>query len=418
MIVALLAYTALAGDAELAAIRADIQAATDAGDVPALIEAYTALRGEGLDEEADLGLLTVATDFGTVELIGKAQPLALRPPVPSGLRANVLRFANAQLAQEGTYTGHVPVGTLRLGATLFTVESGADPFTVDVSARGDLVAGCGAAHSTSEVTHAVDALEDAFEELEPDKVTWASDTLRAQLPCVRETIDTALVARIHRMEALRHAIDDQEDAAAASFAAARSLEPDYALPTSLVPAGHPWRNAYDRVDLSAFGASPVAAGWLINGKESGRRPTGWPALVQQLDGDRIVATQLLPADAPWPGASAKPLRDPAPKPVKPPKPPKEPSDGGKLGLPIAAGGLAIAATGGALATSSYLKASNGGYASEEAHGSGKTLYTAGLVMVGVGGAAAIAGIALPIGDRIGIVPTSNGLAVRSTRRRP
>ena len=118
---------------------------------------------------------------------------------------------------------------LPLSAGLLWLSLGAAPAFAE--------APCSAAASRADLRGALQRAESAFGDLDVETFTSSMDDAIFMVPCVHETLDSAEIARFHRLQGIRQFVANQEDRAVQSFAAARATEPDYQLPTWLDAAG-------------------------------------------------------------------------------------------------------------------------------------------------------------------------------------
>ena len=129
---------------------------------------------------------------------------------------------------------------------------------------------------------ALDRAESAFTELDSPGFHQAVNDAAADADCLTAPIDPATAARLHRMVGLRGFVDGDEAAARLAFAAARSIEPTYAFPTSLLPRNHPALALYDeaaQVAGTTEAAPAPAEGRLqFDGSPSLLRPSAWPTV--------------------------------------------------------------------------------------------------------------------------------------------
>ena len=162
---------------------------------------------------------------------------------------------------------------------------------------------CSAAASRADLRGALQAAESAFGALDVETFTSSMDDAIFMVPCVHETLDSAEIARFDRLQGIRQFVANQEDRAVQSFAAARATEPDYQLPTWLVPEGSAIRDLYGRMPLEngtrERQPAPVQGSLRFDGVEGRERPVGWSTLVQVFDGTgAVIATAYLyPGDA-------------------------------------------------------------------------------------------------------------------------
>lgn len=150
---------------------------------------------------------------------------------------------------------------------------------------------CQAAVSTSALQSSLQEAMWALEHLESARFVDATDAIQAAIPCLSEPLSRHQAAEVHRALGVR-AVGDRDPAAAARFAAARSIEPAYTFPSALIPQGHPVRLQYSAMDLATGDVDVVeapASGVLrFDGRQGRHRPADWPTLVQLLADDGHV----------------------------------------------------------------------------------------------------------------------------------
>jgi len=210
---------------------------------------------------------------------------------------------------------------------------------------------------TSQVRSALDEAYAQLEALDIEGFKGATDALDAVLPCLSEALPPRVVAEIHRTKGIR-AFGERDPMAEQMFAAARTIEPGYRFPTTLVPEGNPIRSTYQSVDISTAPREavprPGQGDLRIDGYSSTQRPTAWPTLVQYLTPEGSVGfTAYLAPDEPIPDyplvaapspqpTLPMPLPEPLPAPVPPtPQPTTGPS--AKIPLLVAAGVTGVGA---------------------------------------------------------------------------
>lgn len=207
---------------------------------------------------------------------------------------------------------------------------------------------CTAAATTLQLQQAIEAAESAFTAQDLQGFNQANDRIRALLPCLADPITRSMAASIHRSQGLRAFVDGDDAAARQAFAAARSIEPSYSLPTTLVPIGHPARALYDAVDLSEgrwAELAPPRYRLTLDGREERRRPQDWPTIVQTFNADgAVLATTWLGPGEPMPAYEVVLAEGPGglvlPRPSWPPNPRLVAAGGASL---LLAGGLYTAA---------------------------------------------------------------------------
>ncbi len=211
-----------------------------------------------------------------------------------------------------------------------------------------LAADCETPTSTQDVFDAVGSAHADLTEVDIDAFKAHADQAMAAVPCVTDSFNKHMAAELHRLQGLRRAIDGEKVRSAQAFAAARTLEPAYAFPLTMVPEGSPVVGDYQTlpIDTGASAAVPVPAtgSLLFDSRSGGERPQHWPTLVQLLDGDGAVAqTAYLWPDDPmiaYEASALAPLPDPDPQP--------KPKDRRSLGAPLLGGAIAAGVASGAL----------------------------------------------------------------------
>ncbi len=166
-----------------------------------------------------------------------------------------------------------------------------------VSAAAD----CDEALSTRSLQSSLDAAEAAFGRADLDGFSTAVDSIREALPCLDERAPAPMAAQLHRVEGLSAFVDQANERAAQAFAAARSIEPTYTFPSSVVPPGNPVHERYLELEPSVAAEPlplPTHGGEvLIDGRSRTTRPTELPTLLQVLaEGSPTTSAYLWPAD--------------------------------------------------------------------------------------------------------------------------
>jgi hypothetical protein len=126
----------------------------------------------------------------------------------------------------------------------------------------------------------------------------------ASIPCLTDVAKPDLVARIHRLTALKVRISDGNDKRARlAFASARSVDPTFELPSWLAGPLDPERAEYNAIPLDLISRIDLrqptedAGTVYIDGKATLERPKNVPTLFQRKVVDHVVETTYLwPAD--------------------------------------------------------------------------------------------------------------------------
>ena len=165
---------------------------------------------------------------------------------------------------------------------------------------------CETESDSTELLAAVAEAEGTFASLDMAAFKAATDRLQTVLPCLVDPVPSNVAAEVHRYLGIRSVGDRDLEVAAQRFAAARSLEPDYDFPLSLIPEGNPVRTVYASLSLDdpQYEAVPPPAdgGYLqFDGRISEQRARAWHTLVQRFDGTgRVVETHDLSPSDPLP----------------------------------------------------------------------------------------------------------------------
>ncbi len=157
----------------------------------------------------------------------------------------------------------------------------------------------------SSLRDAATQAETAFGATKVDEFQAAIAEIDALIPCLMEPVDPELAAFVHRMRGLGAFIERDQDRAREAFAAARSLQPDYSWPETLIPWGHPLLGLYSSLEIEEAEFETVktpSVGWVyLDGRPSEPRPLEWPAILQVSDGDgAIQLSAYLWPDQPMP----------------------------------------------------------------------------------------------------------------------
>lgn len=188
-------------------------------------------------------------------------------------------------------------------------------------------AACDRPASTADLEAALLDARRSLERLDTTAFVTATDRIDAIVPCLAEPMSRHLAAEVHRTKGIR-AVTERSPDAPRYFAAARTIEPAYKFPSTLIPEGNPVRTAYAAFDLKSGGYDPVPppreGALTLDAGTKLYRPTDWPTLAQYMGADGAIAwTSYLVPGAPMPAypvgsvapAPAPLLVEPAPLPV-------------------------------------------------------------------------------------------------------
>ncbi len=194
---------------------------------------------------------------------------------------------------------------------------------------------CAGTTTLADFSAAAQKGEAAFADMDMGGLVTAREAAATALTCLGEPVKPDAAASFHRLMAMvAFTVHDNKEALA-EFHAARRLQPGYAIPDSVAPAGHPLTKLYEESVSAEEGAlQPVGnkVGTLyVDGIRGAPRPDGISAILQHFDeiGMRAESVYLLAGD-------------PIPAWAVPPSP----SLKGKMRVPLAsATGVAAIASG-------------------------------------------------------------------------
>ncbi len=148
----------------------------------------------------------------------------------------------------------------------------------------------------------------AYAEMDTAGAESAWLQVETALPCVAEKIDPSLALDIHQGKGLADFASDRPAGAKASFAAMRSIDPDWRFPEEVVPddPDYPEWTALTAIELESGRTETVpepAPGIVVrfDGEESLERQLAWPTVIQILDEAKVVqVTEYLEPNHPLP----------------------------------------------------------------------------------------------------------------------
>lgn len=168
---------------------------------------------------------------------------------------------------------------------------------------GEAMAGtCAQPVPTEDLNKMIAAADAAFLASQSESVPPIAASLNEALPCASGLLNPVTVGGVYRVNAVSAFVARDREASKRWFAALRTADPGYALP-SMIGEKHPLRVDFLAIDLSAqtgLDLAPASTGRLwVNGNPAEKRPEALPALVQWEDSKgRVGWTALLqPGDA-------------------------------------------------------------------------------------------------------------------------
>lgn len=166
-------------------------------------------------------------------------------------------------------------------------------------------AACESPTTNEDLVVVLEKAADAYGALDRDTFEASLRDAKAIVPCLGQVISRPAAAELHRATALSAFLARDQDLARQRFAAARSIEPSYAFPDTLVPEGNPVRDLYTALDPKSSPIlvlpTPEEGSLRLDGSVTAERATLFPVVFQRLDGDgAVVESVLLSPGAPPP----------------------------------------------------------------------------------------------------------------------
>ncbi len=132
------------------------------------------------------------------------------------------------------------------------------------------------------------AVETAFSALNEDALETATADLDQALGCLAQPIPAALAAETHRAFAFSEYVQGDRAGAREAFAAARSIEPGYEIPETLLPPKHPLRALYAEALKPGATGIELPGAWLVDGLRANALPSDRPAILQRMNDSGLV----------------------------------------------------------------------------------------------------------------------------------
>jgi hypothetical protein len=142
----------------------------------------------------------------------------------------------------------------------------------------------------------------AFAELDIERFNAAEQSLRAQVPCLRDALMPSDVAQLHVVDALAAFRDERDDRVVNAWRSVVAAEPGFEPDPAVIPAGHPLRAHFQLARGLGDGATVRLAAtsgelWRVDGRPTEVLPTDRPMIAQRVGGDgAVLATAWLSGD--------------------------------------------------------------------------------------------------------------------------
>jgi hypothetical protein len=193
--------------------------------------------------------------------------------------------------------------------TLLITLSWAAPGSTQPEGTAPAPTECGGPVSVEALVASISDATGAFANLDLDGFGARTGMVWDQLPCLSEALTPLDVADVYKLRALDALLAQDDERVRDSLRSARAAAPDYRLPASIAPKGHPLKIAFDEVgdDMSPREDLPVPseARVLVDGQAVLTRPTDRAAIVQLVTIDGAVAwTQMVEEGAAVPAYEA------------------------------------------------------------------------------------------------------------------
>jgi hypothetical protein len=133
------------------------------------------------------------------------------------------------------------------------------------------------------------------------------------LACVNTPLDPALAARLLRLSGLESFVARDTVTAAATFSAARTVDPTLTLPEAWAPEGNPLRSVWATATPAAASVPTRKArvgAIYVDGSPSLAIPQDRPFVFQWIDGVRVSSALTTAANLPSYPRAAHPARNP------------------------------------------------------------------------------------------------------------
>jgi hypothetical protein len=216
-------------------------------------------------------------------------------------------------------------------------------------------ADCDKTWPAASLVESLATVEQAFVDFDKAAVAEGYTTASSQLRCLNEPLVADQAAHFHRVTGLVRFLEHQDEATRTAFAAARAIDPTFALSESIAPADHPLHDSYSAMDLAELPEevlAPAAEGQLLrDGRPAEMARRALPAIYQLVGADETLSwtVLVLPGD-PLPAYEVE--APPPPEPVAnaaetqlglevQPPPSKPARTGPSVPLLAAAGGAAV-----------------------------------------------------------------------------
>jgi hypothetical protein len=179
-------------------------------------------------------------------------------------------------------------------------------------------ADCDKTWPTASLEQSLSAVEQAFVDFDKLAVSKGYTMAGSQLRCLSEPLSPDAAAQFHRVTGLVRFLEHQDESTRSAFAAARAIDPEFTLPESIAPDGHPLHDYYGAIDLAALPEErlPAAAtGQLLrDGRPAKMAHRALPAIYQLVDDQQAPTwtVLVLPGD---PLPAYEQAAPPAPEPV-------------------------------------------------------------------------------------------------------
>ena len=157
---------------------------------------------------------------------------------------------------------------------------------------------CEALVGAPELARHISKADVAFAQMDSQAFRAARWQADAAIPCMAEAVQVGQVAAFYRMQALGAFMDQEHAKTAGWFKSVFAVAPQYVLPETLAPEGHPLRIGFEVAQgAPVVKGEPVprpAVGIIrVDGKIASELPRDRPYLWQHADGDGRARTSMV-----------------------------------------------------------------------------------------------------------------------------
>lgn len=155
-------------------------------------------------------------------------------------------------------------------------------------------ADCAREYDTAKIVEAAEMAERYFMRADAPGFESSRQAMESRLPCSKDILNRAAIARVHRTQALGAMLDERMDLVPQALAGLFTAEPGHQVPPALLPFGHPIRELVPAAMLAlqddvGVELPRLASGWVeVDGVHATKAPAQRAAVLQQIDNQGAV----------------------------------------------------------------------------------------------------------------------------------